>query len=282
MSLKNLIVVSLEDTASCNIKKYLLQFGSWEEYRDYDGSPSYTMGNTLMVTIESIHLFYDDIDKKVETDLGVDPSLVIFASRHRSESKLKTLTMHPLGNYTEAKFGGKPGRLVPASPLKMTQALRILTFEARELSHKVSYEATHHGPYLNKPTFFIEIGSDEEAWTEDPPAKAIARTILRVLEEPSESDDRVAIGIGGGHYAPRFSEVALSHKIVFGHMIPNYAVEISEDRFQQAISATSGIDCVYIHKKSMKKALYRNIKEWFESNTDLEVVDSKKLELRKE
>ena len=278
MVYKTVIVVSKEDTASCNIKTHLLEKGDWTEYKQYDSEPSYTLGDCVMISIDDIHLYYDNVDRKVEEQLGFKPELIIYASRHRSESKLKTLTLHPLGNYTEAKFGGIPGRLVPTAPRKMTQALRTLTRNGSGLEHKISYEATHHGPYLETPTFFIEIGSDETAWVEQEPADAIARTLLAVLSEPADEKDRLAIGVGGGHYVPRLTEVALEYHIAFGHMIPTYALDMPKEMFSAAISATPGVECVYFHKKFMKKAKYREIKTWMEENTSLLVVDSKSLE----
>ena len=64
MNLKNIIVVSREDLASCNIQKYLLDLGDWHEHENYDGFVTYTLAETIMVTIETIHLQYDNIDKK--------------------------------------------------------------------------------------------------------------------------------------------------------------------------------------------------------------------------
>jgi D-aminoacyl-tRNA deacylase len=277
MSLTNLLVVSREDTASCNIQKYLLEFGDWKEHEIYDGNQTFISGNTIMVTIETIHLYYDNIDKKVESELGIKPELVVFASRHRSESGLKTLTVHPLGNFTEAKFGGIPGKLVPADAKKMAHALRTLIQEGTALEHKISFEATHHGPYLETPTFFIEIGSDENAWVEDPPAKVLARTILKIMNDLVSTEDRIAVGVGGGHYVPRLTEVVLGFNVAFGHMVPTYAADMPYEMFQKAIEGTPGADCVYFHRKYMKKSRYREIKTWFENETSLEVVDSKSL-----
>jgi len=275
MNLKNIIVVSKEDVASCNIQKYLLQYGNWIDHDNYDGENTYKLNDTIMVTIEEIHLHYDQIDKKVEEQFGFHPELVIFASRHRAKSGIKTLTVHPLGNFSDAEFGGLPGKLVPASPVKMTAALRILKEDARNLEHQISYEATHHGPYLTTPTFFIEIGSDESAWREEEPAQVIARTILKVLFEYVNTEDRIALGIGGGHYVPRFTEIIQSHRIAFGHMVPNYATDMPTEMYLAAMEGTPGIDCVYFHRKSMKGKKYRELKEMIESNSDLEIVDSK-------
>jgi len=67
MSLKNIIVVSKEDLASCNIQNYLLEFADWKDNDEYDGFQTYLLDDTIMVTIETIHLQYDNIDKRVET-----------------------------------------------------------------------------------------------------------------------------------------------------------------------------------------------------------------------
>lgn len=278
MKFTNLIVVSIEDTASCNIQRTLLDLSDWQDHEPFDGTPTHIRGDTIMVTIKETHLYYDNIDDKLEEQLGIRPELIIFASRHRSESGLKTLTVHPLGNYTDAKFGGIPGKLVPSAPRKMTQALRIMAKEGSDLEHKISYEATHHGPYMSTPTFFIEIGSDENAWVEEAPAKVIARTILSVLDEPPDDSDKIALGIGGGHYVPRLTEVALSYHIAFGHMIPTYAADIPLEKFSVALSATPEVKYAYFHRKYLKKKRYRELKEWAETEAGLTVVDSKGLE----
>ncbi|UCH88634.1 MAG: D-aminoacyl-tRNA deacylase [Thermoplasmata archaeon] len=278
MKIENLIVVSLEDTASCNIKKFLLELGEWQQHDPFESNPTFVMGNSIIVTIEPMHLYCDNIDKKVGEHFGFEAELVIFLSRHRSESGLKTLTVHPVGNYADAKFGGMPGKLVPSSPRRMTSALRVLKREGAELIHQISYEATHHGPYLTTPAFYIEIGSDASAWEEPKPAEAIAKTLLTVLAEEEDPKDRIAIGIGGGHYVPRLTDIACSHHIAFGHMVPVYAVDMENEMYMNAIKATPGADCVYFHKKSLKKSRYRELAAWCESEGGLEVVDSKTLE----
>jgi D-aminoacyl-tRNA deacylase len=159
----------------------------------------------------------------------------------------------------------------------MTSLLRGLRNNVGELPFQVSFETTHHGPYLKRPTLFIEIGSDKNNWENQPAAQVIARSLLDVdvQEYPS------AIGIGGGHYAPRFTEIALSKKISFGHLFPNYAMEgMTEDRFSETIVNAAKASCstlAYIHKKSMPKAKANHIKEIAES-CGLKVVESADLE----
>lgn len=244
-----LVATSLADPASENIRRQLLLQGDWEEAGSFEGRPVLRKGDRILLTLEESHLYRDYLDKAVEEALGEPPSLVIYASRHRSESGMRALTVHPIGNFGEARLGGKPGRLVPTAPHWMTQALRLLKEKSKGLDHAVSFEATHHGPYLETPTFYIEVGSDEQAWDEEKPARIIAEVILQV--QPLESP--VAIGIGGGHYVPRLTDVALGRRISFGHLIPSYAIDsLGEVPLSQAIEETPGSTLAYIHRKALK------------------------------
>jgi D-aminoacyl-tRNA deacylase len=185
--------------------------------------------------------------------------------------------VHPIGNYGNAEFGGKKGTLVRSSPHLMTSLLRGIKANAGELPFQVSFETTHHGPTLKKPTLFIEIGSDKTNWENQRAAQVLAKTLLEV----DVHEYPIAIGIGGGHYAPRFTEIALSKKISFGHLFPNYAMEgMTEERFTETVVAAanaSSATLAYIHKKSMPKAKANHIKEIVES-CGLKVVESADLE----
>jgi D-aminoacyl-tRNA deacylase len=201
--------------------------------------------------------------------------------------------VHPIGNFDKdkAEFGGSPGKLVPAEPWLMSAALRELAelAKAGELEYEVSFEATHHGPYLETPAFYIEIGSDEDAWEDEEAGETIARTILSVSEMTSgtrpypatiDVHEPVAVGVGGGHYAPRITEVCIKKQLSFGHIIPSYIIDActSGEEAQKAppedlarmlrmlLNATPGASSVYFHRKALKKSVYTQLKEWFEKN----------------
>jgi len=267
------LVCSIPDQASVNIRDRLLEAGGWSESGSILGNPAFSRGETLMVTIEQLHLRVDHIDDMVQRETGKDIESVIFLSRHRAVSGQHSLTVHPIGNFGRAEFGGRENALVPSAPHLMTSLLRRLKKEAGSLAFEVAFEVTHHGPYLETPTLFIEIGSSEETWGSREAAKAIATSIL----EAEVTRAPVCIGIGGGHYAPRFTEVALSKEVSFGHMIANYALDLSdipnnEARIRQALEA-SGSQKVYIHKKSMKRSEATGIAKLVGS-MGAEVVDS--------
>src|SRR3972149_5960857 len=78
--------------------------------------------------------------------------------------------------------------------LGVTPAPGGLAAEAPGFRPPATFEATHPGPYLETPTFYIEVGSGTERWT-DPRAGAIlARTVMAA----EGSRDPVAIGVSGG------------------------------------------------------------------------------------
>jgi D-tyrosyl-tRNA(Tyr) deacylase len=282
-----LIVTSTEDAASMNIKERLLELGEWKDVGIFgfcpqpavDAAPSaedtapqpiLARGSLRMVQISIGHLWADAIDAKFAAASGSAPSLVVFASRHRSQTGKATLTVHPIGNYGAADFGGTAGTLVPSAPREMTYALARLKHHGAGLPYEISYEATHHGPLLSTPTFYIEIGSDESRWPDPSAAKAIAQTILELdgyrREEGAgapASLPSIAVGVGGGHYAPRHTDAALAGLASFGHIVPNHALDAEpEKRIQMALDATPGAKAVYLHRKSMKKPLVRTLEGW--------------------
>jgi D-aminoacyl-tRNA deacylase len=269
-----LIVTSSEDNASMNIRARLLEKQGWEERGVFDEHPVLVKDDFTMVLVDKIHLDEDYVDVRVAHALGVSPEVVIFASRHRAESRIPTLTVHPIGNYSSADFGGKPRTLNQSSPHLMTSALRTLGTAAQGLPFNVSFETTHHGPILDSPAFYIEIGSYEELWGREDAAEAIAHAILTVKNEGYP----IVICVGGGHYAPRFSEVALSRKVSIGHMAANYALDsLDEAMIKQMAEKSAGAKKVYFHKKGMPKPKYRELRERFDT-CGLEEISSDDLE----
>ncbi|MFO7618800.1 MAG: D-aminoacyl-tRNA deacylase [Thermoplasmata archaeon] len=249
-----LIITSAEDIASMNIRDKLLGMADWKESGTFEGSPVLRNGNYDMILIKEIHLSRELLDRDVENALGRKYDCLIFASRHRSESGLRTLTVHALGNYGKADFGGRPGKLVPTNPKLMTKALLLLKKYGSGLDFGISFETTHHGPFLETPTFFIEIGSGPDAWPEPEPAKAIARVILELDKDHITDDDAIAIGFGGGHYAPRHSDVVSRMRISMGHMIPDHAIpNLDAAMLDQMLERTPGATVAYFHKKAVKQ-----------------------------
>lgn len=264
------IIISKTDIASVNIFEKLIKLRKWEEKGEFLQNPLYFYNDHCIATIPDEHILHDNVDLELAQILGGIINCVIYASRHRSESGKRSLTVHPIGNFHNADFGGKPKTLVPSSPHFMTESLRCLRKKAKDLDYSVSFEATHHGPYLQTPTFFIEIGSDEESWRDEKAALAIAGTILEI----KQTNYPVGIGVGGGHYVPRITDVALEREISFGHIIPTYALEnLASDVSDIMISNTKNVKNVYFHRKRLKGGQFARWNEIF-SNAGLQRVKS--------
>ena len=251
-------MASEPDVASLNQRAALLEEPGWREAPAFEGRPAWSRGDLRLVTIPELHLHRDGLDADLERAFGERPSLVVYLSKHRSESRTPSLTVHPVGNPKGAELGGRPGVLVPAAPAWMTAALRRLRQEARDLPYDVTFEATHHGPWLESPAFYIEQGSTEREWNDPDASRAIARALLRL--EPTR--DPVAVGFGGGHYMPRQTDLARGYRIAFGHLIPSYALEGSPAEIvARAVDATPGASLAYLHRKSLGKPETRAIEE---------------------
>lgn len=249
-------VASEPDEASVNQRKALLAPGVWEEAGAFEGRPAWRCRDLWLVSIGELHLDRDHLDRDLEPWSGERVELVVYLSKHRSESRTPSLTVHPIGNPKGAELGGQPETLVPSAPRWMTGALRSLRRHARNLAYDVTFEATHHGPYLDAPTFFIEQGSTEREWADLEASAAIAQSLLSM--EPA--DGPVAIGLGGGHYVPRQSDLAKAYRIAFGHLLASYALEgLSPDILDRAIEKTEGASLAYLHRKSLGKAETREL-----------------------
>lgn len=256
------LVASEADEASCSQKEELLQLASWASDRPFGGKETWRHRDLRLVTIPEEHLYRDHLDRDLESAFDGPVELVVYLSKHRSESGRPSLTVHPIGNAGGAEFGGQPGTLVPSAPRWMTAALRGLRREGGGLGYEVTFEATHHGPYLTAPTFYIEQGSTEREWADREASRAIAQ-VLRDLEP---LDAPVAIGLGGGHYVPRHTDVALRKQIAFGHLIPTYALETSApDLIDQAVERTAGATLAYLDRKALAKPTVRAAEERLES-----------------
>jgi D-aminoacyl-tRNA deacylase len=256
------LVASEADEASRTQRDELLRLASWTPVGRFSGHGAHRLGDLTLVTIPEHHLSRDHLDRDLEVTFEDSVDLVVYLSKHRSESGRPSLTVHPIGNPGAAEFGGQPESLVPAAPAWMTAALRDLRREACGLPFEVTFEATHHGPYLEAPTFYIEQGSTEREWADPAAARAIGRVLLglRPLDAP------VALGFGGGHYMPRLTDVALTRRIAFGHLLPSHVLDASHlDRIDRAAEQTSGARLAYVHRKSLPKPLARAVEGRLES-----------------
>lgn len=171
----------------------------------------------------ALHIHDDHLDERLPTDLVAARPTLVFPSVHRSERGDRCFTVHPLGNLgDEVEVGGRARTVVPADARRMTDALRRIGEAAPAAGLPVTFEATHHGPALGLPAFFAEIG-----FGNDPgPSSAAASVLGTCIPQITESEgDRIVVGVGGGHYAPHFTDLALKRRWAFGHLVSRHAFE---------------------------------------------------------
>ena len=242
MSDRTLLVVSEADPVAPRVAE---RWGSPPSSGTHvDGAPIRALGpGVWYLRRPGLHIHDDHLDRKLPRSF-VEPGLrLVFPSVHRSESGTPCFTVHPLGNLgPTSDVGGEPGRLVLTAPRLMSSALRLLAEGGERIGLDATYEATHHGPSLELPAFFAEIGFGE---AEGPPPAAVdvlARVLPALVEDPT---DRVAVGAGGGHYVPHFTDLALRRRWAFGHLVPRHALETaSRAMLEDAVEKTPGSEGV--------------------------------------
>ena len=220
MATRYLIVVSAEDATAGLISE---RWGTPPATGEFvEGAALRQVApNVELLRRPGLHIFDSRLDSILPDRLRAVP--IVFPARHRSESGIACLTVHPIGNLgSSAEVGGEPGRLVPTAARLMTDALRESEEPARAVGVPATFEATHHGPLLHQPAFFVEISSALPEEARQQAAGPLANALLDLTEDPA---DRVAVGVGGGHYAPHFTELALKRRWAFGHLVPRHALE---------------------------------------------------------
>jgi len=184
--------------------------------------------------------------------------MVIFASKHKSEKSEKTLSIHAPGNFREVWGGGKPGRLSPASAQFQKFLFDVLKDEAAksELRYDVTLECTHHGPLIDVPSVFIEVGGSELEWKDRKASFVIAKTIRRAIETFEENPYwEVGIGIGGPHYCPVFNKLQSNSNVAIAHVIPKYVAPITEEMILEAFNQTiEEVDFAVLDWKGLGKS----------------------------
>jgi len=208
----------------------------------------------------SVGVFKTEKDFLYLEDADVpEADLLIIPSTHKSAANKKSLTIHATGNFGNADYGGSPKTLNPTNSAAIAIGLRsmarqYLTPKAQRLTpgFEVCLEVTHHGPTLDVPLVFIEIGSTEEEWGDVEAGKIVANAIKDILENLKPNAQSLmpltnCIGFGGPHYAPGFTKIVLENpNIAFGHILPKYQQEnVTKEIIQQMIDGSNATKAVF-------------------------------------
>lgn len=218
---KYLIVISKKDIAGMSIGRSLLQFGNFEMY-----------------LVEEEIIYDNNLDKNKINQYD----FIIFASRHESEKKEKTISIHAPGNFGEVKFGGSPNEVCKTSALFQKQLFKKLQENIEKFhikKYKLTLECTHHGPLIEKPCIFVEIGSTEREWKDTKASFVIAKSVSEIISEFKENPyNEIAIGIGGPHYCPSFNKIQLNTNVAISHIIPEYCLPLTEEMIKETLKKT--------------------------------------------
>ncbi|HMK94689.1 MAG TPA: D-aminoacyl-tRNA deacylase [Candidatus Limnocylindrales bacterium] len=221
-----LLVHSARDIAGVNIAESILQnYPFTKTTRTYQENPVYTAEiNGKQVSF--LTLKEEAVNAQYLPEDFPSAELVVFTSRHSSLSGRPTLSVHTTGNFAVAGLGGLPRTLSVAPAMAMQTALKALHRLKQELTldYEVSYECTHHGPSLNVPVMFVELGSSEPQWRDSKAAQAVGDATMSAIANFSPKGGSAVLGIGGPHYNQKFTRLALNDGFLFGHMVPKYAV----------------------------------------------------------
>ncbi len=206
------LLASAIDNAGMNILKYI-------------NNP--LKDETIVIQGESIFA-----DKELASHVTSESSSIIFLSRHRAKSGRPSLTLHPIGNFSKAEFGGKDNTLIKCnSYIQKRLFLNIIQLHSSgeydlEYEYETSVEVTHHGPYTPNPLTYIEVGSSEDQWNDLEACRLIADAInLTDFQSLKESDSWISsIGFGGNHYPQKFTKQMSETDYALGHMCAKYAI----------------------------------------------------------
>ncbi len=241
------IAVSEVDLASDHVGERLLAAADWTECHDDERSPEAGGGDYHVLpagertaavpgdeargaervelrTFEDLHLYLEDAAAAFggEGAAADAPGLLAFPSRHSGETG-PLLTAHFTGNVGAAKYGGEAGELSRAAPNALSRVVAAFDRHAPD-GYEVGIECTHHGPSrVGCPSLFVEVGSDEPQWRDADAADAAAAATL-ALRGVAADRERSLVGLGGGHYAPRFERVLRETAWAVGHVAADWGL----------------------------------------------------------
>jgi len=263
------IISSTKDLASLNIREALLDNLDFEKSdSQYDGNNIYESKinnkNVKLYTINS------DLINKENIDGEIDADLFLFVSKHRAKEERKTLTVHPIGNFGRAEFGGKERELCICPAAFFKSLFNSLIKHSENSGYEVTVEATHHGPYLEKPVLFIEVGSTEKEWRDKSAAIIAAKSIIGSLIEINDGikDMKSFFVVGGGHYNHIANKLMTNDGFLAGHICGKYNLEILDLKLiREAMEKTMPkVDSVLLDWKGMGKEKQRVVNILEENN----------------
>ena len=255
------VVCSRADPASLNIYERLLELRPWQYKESYS-----SCGRMRLIIHDEKQSRLSGLDGWL-ADLGLQPKMVVFASRHEAKAGLPWLG----GHFTGIQEDGQ-SKLSASAPSGLRSFLHNIANQALP-GFAVSAEATHHGPVdLKTPCFFAEIGSTLKEWQDRQAGEVVARAILAL--ETKELP--VFLGFGGGHYVARQTELMFKAEVAFGHLFSNYQMAgVNRDLVDEACQKSKAT-YAYLDRKSLRSEERKRM-EGILAELDLPVLRSREI-----
>ncbi len=222
------LVASRRDPAGLRIAEWLAT-----HYGTKIGEDTFTLRLSSECVLKLVSC---DIVYTPSTAIPAGSELAVFLSRHSGRSP-PVLSTHVTGNFGEAVLGGESGRLSIAPASKMKLFLMEASRQAESIGYEAAFECTHHGPTLDCPVMFAEVGSRLENWTDRRAASAVGEAVTYALEE--RRSFKTAVAFGGPHINRRYTRVMADGELAIGHaMSKHYTHLISESLVKYCMERT--------------------------------------------
>jgi D-aminoacyl-tRNA deacylase len=231
-----LLVASSQDLAGKTMIQSLCTEFGFERDENAHTTSSTKYPNVRLLDSQTSLLEREDLD-----GLYPDVTAFVFLSKHKSDSKIPTLTCHCTGNFGDNPYGGNAREIAVSFPSLQKQYLKALTAASpRVPGYDIVIEATHHGPTsLNKPLLFVELGSSEKQWADRNAASVICDVLLNVIRDGPTRCSKVGIGLGGTHYPGKFNRLLLDTELGLAAVASKHNLELVDEGMMHQMIAKS-------------------------------------------
>jgi D-aminoacyl-tRNA deacylase len=244
---------NIAETIKCTTSNSQINNGNYKLFNSIRHS------NIVLISTPNSLISLDDLN----TVIPSRDQMLIFLSKHVSNSKTPTLTSHSTGNFAESNmFGGRPKELGNTFPSFQKQYMKKLFENKEQLSeYEIIIEATHHGPtHPGNPMLFIEIGSTQIQWNDRLAASVVCKCVIDTISEIQsgmdsyESND-ISIGIGGTHYPAKFNDLILFSDIAFGAIVSKHNLKYLDIQMinQMVEKSIQKINFIHVEEKGLGK-----------------------------
>jgi len=178
----------------------------------------------------------------------------IVLSPHKSKENKPAITLHIPGNPCNADFYGKEKTLNISNAILFYRIYKE-TYKLLEKSNMpLTYEADHHGPTIERPIMFYELGATETEWNNEHFHSLMANALENAFDS-NEMPKIIALYFGGNHYASMCNKLTRNNDYAFSHIIAKYCLDcLTKDVFKQAVEkCLQKIDIVLIEKNGTTK-----------------------------